>query len=70
MHFLCERRQSGKKGHSGNDVINKVLRLPKTLIIQDNIFVLNQHSKEVNNSLTIVTLFAVMIQYEDITLNA
>ena len=46
---------------------NKVLRLPKTLIILGNIFVLNHHSKEVNNSLTIVNLFAVMIQYEDIT---
>ena len=42
---------------------NKVLQLPKTLIIQGNIFVLNHHSEEVNNSLTIVNLFAVMIQY-------
>ena len=30
---------------------------------------LNHHSKEVNYSLTIVNLFAVMIQYEDITLD-
>ena len=29
---------------------NKVLRLPKTLIVQGNIFVLNHHSKEVINS--------------------
>ena len=29
---------------------NKVLRLPKTLIIQDNIFVLNVNIKEINNS--------------------
>ena len=28
----------------------KVLRLPKTLIIQGNIFVLEKNSKEVNNS--------------------
>ena len=28
----------------------KVLRLPKTLIIQGNVFVLNHHSKKVNNS--------------------
>ena len=48
-------------------LLNKVLRLPKTLIIQGNIFVLNHQSKEVNNSLTIVNLFAGMIQYEDIT---
>ena len=40
---------------------NKVLGLPKTLIIQGNIFVLNHQ--------TIVNLFAVMIQYEDITLD-
>ena len=45
----------------------KVFRLPKTLIIKGNIFVLNHHSKEVNNSLTIVNLFDVMLQYEDIT---
>ena len=48
---------------------NKVLRLPKTIIIQGNIFVLNHYSKEVNNSLTIFNLCAVMIQYEDITLD-
>ena len=35
--------------------------------MQGNIFELNHHSKEVNNSLTIVNLFALMIQYEDIT---
>ena len=52
-----------------NSTQNMVLRLLKTLIIQGNIFVLNHRSKEVNNSLTIVNLFAVMIQYEDITLD-
>ena len=36
----------------------KVLRLPQTLNIQGNIFVLNHHSKEVNNSWTIVNLFS------------
>ena len=46
-----------------------MLQLPKTWIILDNIFELNHHSKEVNNSLTIDNLFAVMIQYEDITLD-
>ena len=49
--------------------MNKVLRLPKTFIVQGNIFVLNHHSKDVNNSFTIVIVFAVMIQYEDITLD-
>ena len=48
---------------------NKVFGLPKTLIILGNIFVLNHHNKEVNNSVTIFNLFVVMIQYEDITLD-
>ena len=50
-------------------VMNKVLRLPKTLIIQGNIFVLNVNIKEVNNSLNIVNLFDIYIQYEDNTLD-
>ena len=39
------------------------------LIIQGNIFVLNHYSKEVNNSYTIVNLFTMMIQHDDITLD-
>ena len=58
--ILNAQRAFIQKGHQPN----KVLRFPKTLII----FVLNHHSKEVNNSLTIISLFAVMIQYEDIAL--
>ena len=49
--------------------VYKVFWFPKTLIMQGNIFVLNNHSEEVDNSLTIVILFAVMIQNEDITLH-
>ena len=68
-YLLVLTRSRAHKNIHVSDVTHKVLRLPKTLIIQGNIFVLNPDSKEVNNSLTIVNLFAVMIQYEDITLD-
>ena len=50
-------------------LIYMAFRHVETLFVQGNIFVLNHHSKKVNNSLAIVNLFAVMNQYEDITLD-
>ena len=35
----------------GKEIVSMVIRLPKTLIILGIIFVMNHHSKEVNNRL-------------------
>ena len=53
MQALGLLRISKKETKGGDNVTwatNKVLRLPKTLIIQGNIFILNDDSREVNNS--------------------